>query len=289
MPVELILIALSPIFLAVIAWEWRRFPERYQWRDSVANLGLALLHQAGDALSLLLLLPLMLWLSQFAIWHIEFSWWALLLVVVGQDFLYYWFHRASHRVRWLWASHVAHHSSRLMNFSTAFRQSLTYPISGMWVFWLPLILAGFEVQLVLSVVAINLAFQFFVHSQSGRYWGWLGKMINSPAVHRVHHARNPQYIDRNYAGVLVIWDKLFGSFVPEQQPCEYGITDDFESTNPLTITFYEWRKMVWLLAQVPGFANKWRVLFGPPELFAEYQQKWQQQGAASLSQKKSQA
>jgi sterol desaturase/sphingolipid hydroxylase (fatty acid hydroxylase superfamily) len=172
-------------------------------------------------------------------------------------------------VRWLWASHVAHHSSRLMNFSTAFRQSLTYPISGMWLFWLPLVLLGFEVQLVLAVVAINLAFQFFVHTQSGKHWGILGWVLNTPAWHRVHHACNPQYIDRNYAGVLVIWDRLFGTFVPEEEVCRYGITDDFQSNNPITITFYEWRKILKLWPQLKGWRNKHKLLFGPPEAFSE--------------------
>ncbi len=272
-PVEFILLLLSPIFFIFIAFEWLQSEKRgkalYQWRDTAANFGLAALHQAGDFIALLVLLPLMLWLSQFALFSIEFSALNLLLLFIAQDFLYYWFHRCSHRVRWLWASHVAHHSSRLMNFSTAFRQSLTYPISGMWLFWLPLVLLGFEVQLVLAVVAINLAFQFFVHTQSGKHWGILGWVLNTPAWHRVHHACNPQYIDRNYAGVLIIWDRLFGTFVPEQEACRYGITDDFQSNNPLTITFYEWRKIISLWPQLKGWREKHKLLFGPPEAFSE--------------------
>ena len=152
-----------------------------------------------------------------------------------------------------------------MNFSTAFRQSLTYPISGMWLFWLPLVLLGFEVQLVLAVVAINLAFQFFVHTQSGKHWGMLGWVLNTPAWHRVHHACNPQYIDRNYAGVLVIWDRLFGTFVPEEEVCRYGITDDFNSDNPLTITFYEWRKMLADFRHIRSIRQLFVVLFGAPK------------------------
>jgi sterol desaturase/sphingolipid hydroxylase (fatty acid hydroxylase superfamily) len=269
-PVEWILIGLSPVFLLCIALEWwlsnRRGQSLYQWRDSLANVGLALLHQAGDALALLLLMPFFYWLSQYAWYQLPFHWSNLLLLFLLQDFLYYWFHRASHQIRWLWASHVAHHSSRLMNFSTAFRQSLTYPLSGMWVFWTPLILLGFDVQLVLAVVAINLAFQFFVHTQYGKHWGWLGYLLNTPAWHRVHHACNPVYIDKNYAGVLVIWDRLFGTFEPEHatEPCRYGITDAFESVNPVTITFYEWRNMYqdWRLSQ--HWRQRLQQLFGAP-------------------------
>lgn len=272
-PVELILICLSPIFFIFIGWEWlhsvRQNRPRYQWQDSLANLCLAAMHQAGDAVSLLLLLPVFYWVSQHALWQIEFSWTALAALFLLQDFLYYWFHRASHRIRWLWASHVVHHSSRLMNFSTAFRQSLTYPISGMWLFWLPLVWVGFDVRLVLAVVAINLAFQFFVHTQHGRYWWWFGFVFNTPAVHRVHHACNAEYIDRNFAGVLVIWDRLFGTYQAEQAPCRFGITDDFSSNNPLTITFYEWRKMVWLWPRLPSAGQRLKLLFGAPECFAE--------------------
>ncbi len=271
--VELILLLLSPVFLIFIAFEWLYSEKRrqvlYQWRDTLANFVLAAMYQAGDVMALVLLLPLMLWLSQFSLFSIEFSALNLVVLFIAQDFLYYWFHRCSHRVRWLWASHVVHHSSRLMNFSTAFRQSFTYPISGMWLFWLPLILLGFDVQLVLAVVATNLAFQFFVHTQSGKNWGLFGWVLNTPAWHRVHHACNPQYIDRNFAGVLIVWDRLFGTFVAEQEACRYGITEAFESTNPLTISFYEWRKMLRLWPQLKGWRNKLKLLFGPPEAFAE--------------------
>lgn len=272
-PVELILIVLSPIFFLFIAFEWyqseRNRQTVYHWRDSLANLGLAAMHQAGDALSLLLLLPFFYWLSQFAVYELPFNLTNLALLFILQDFLYYWFHRASHQIRWMWASHVVHHSSRLMNFSTAFRQSLTYPISGMWLFWTPLVLIGFDVQLVLAVVAINLAFQFFVHTRWGAHWGVLGWVLNTPAWHRVHHACNPLYIDKNYAGVLVIWDRIFGTFQPEvaEVPCEYGITEDFESVNPLTITFFEWRRMWQELRQPQASdAKSWlSTLFGPPK------------------------
>jgi hypothetical protein len=170
-------------------------------------------------------------------------------------------------VRWLWASHVVHHSSRLMNFSTAFRQSLTYPLSGMWLFWTPLVLLGFDVKLVLAVVAINLAFQFFVHTRWGKHWGALGWVLNTPSWHRVHHACNSVYIDKNFAGVLVVWDRIFGTFEPEHAdiPCEYGITDDFESVNPLTITFYEWRRIWTDWRQSRGLSAQLTALFGPPK------------------------
>lgn len=270
MPVDLILLLLSPIFFLFIGFEWyvtvRQRLAVYQLRDSLANLLLAAMHQAGDFLALLLILPVWHYLHQFALLPLEFSWQNGLLLFLLQDFLYYWFHRCSHRVRWLWASHVVHHSSRLMNFSTAFRQSLTYQISGMWLFWTPLVLLGFSPTQVLGVVALNLAFQFFVHTRWGGHWGWLGLIINTPAWHRVHHACNAPYIDRNFAGVLIIWDRLFGTFTPEHAaiPCQYGITDDFHSNNAWDITLFEWRRIWRDWRAATGFRSAGKALFGRP-------------------------
>lgn len=263
---EWILLALSPVFLALVALEWRlgfrrRLPW-YQWRDTVANAVLALMHQAGELLALLLLMPLYWWLFQHRLFDIPLNAFTLLFAFVLQDFLYYWFHRASHHIRWLWASHIVHHSSRQLNLSTAFRQSLMYPVSGMWLFWLPMMLLGFSPWLVLAVVSLNLAFQFFVHTQAVQRLGWLELIFNTPSHHRVHHAMNPRYIDKNFAGVLIVWDRLFGTFEPEQpdEPCRYGITTDFESYNPLVITFDEWRLM-WLdWCQADGWKRKIWVL-----------------------------
>ncbi len=269
-PVELILLLLSPVFLICVLLEWRyaviRRQNWYHWRDTLANAALALLHQGADMLALLLLMPFFYWLHQYRLFDIELTTLNLLLAFILQDFLYYWFHRGSHHIRWLWASHVAHHSSRLMNFSTAFRQSLTYPLSGMWLFWLPMIIFGYDPVLVFAVVALNLAFQFFVHTQAIGKLGLVEKVFNTPSHHRVHHACNPRYIDRNFAGVLIIWDKLFGTFVAEQtdEPCRYGITEDFQSTNPLSITFYEWRRM-WRDARQPSRQQSlWHVLLRMP-------------------------
>ncbi len=270
-PVELILLALSPVFIGFIAWEWYRSYQsgngRYRWQDSLANAVLALLHQGSDMLALLLLMPFFLWLHQFSLFEIELTLVTVALAFVLQDFLYYWFHRASHHIRWLWASHVAHHSSRQMNFSTALRQSLTYPVSGMWLFWTPMILLGFTPSLVFAVVALNLAFQFFVHTQAVKKLGWLEWLFNTPSHHRVHHACNPLYIDKNFAGVLIIWDRLFGTFVAERddEPCRYGITEDFSSDNPLLITFYEWRKILSDILQLSSVKQLPVVLFGAPK------------------------
>lgn len=266
----LVLLALGPVFLLTIgfeAWYWRRRnPAVYSLKDTLSNAALALMHQASDTFFLWLMVrTLYTWLYQQGLQVVPLTAAGFVLLLVLQDFLYYWFHRASHRIRFLWASHVVHHSSERLNLSTAFRQSLTYPVSGMWAFWLPLAWLGFPPDWVILAVGLNLGFQFFVHTQWGGAMRRLGWVINTPSIHRVHHARNPQYIDRNYAGVLTLWDRLFGSFVPEQEAPEFGIVRPVHSLNPLVLTFHEWRDML-------GDAwrtRSWRPLVMPPEWRAD--------------------
>ena len=271
-----ILLGLGPVFLACIAWEawyWhRRRPGMYTWTDTLSNAGLALMHQASDAVAWALVIGIYYFVYQYRVFDLPVSAWTIAALFLAQDFFYYFFHRASHRIRWMWASHVTHHSSEQLNLSTAFRQSLTYPISGMWLFWLPLAWLGFEPKNIIAVVAINLAFQFFVHTQAIDKLGWVDKIFNTPSHHRVHHARNAKYIDRNYAGVLIVWDKLFGSFVEEDPavPCEYGIVGQIRSHNPIRLTFHEWIDMLRDASRAHGIRHAFAQLFGPPERAASH-------------------
>ncbi len=269
---EWLLLALAPLFLALIgleAWYWRkRRPGQYSLRDTLSNAALALMHQASDAVAWLLVIGLYYAVHAHRLFDLPpASGWTIAALFLAQDLFYYGFHRASHRIRWLWASHVTHHSSERLNLSTAFRQSLTYPISGMWLFWLPLAWIGFDPRHIVTVVAINLAFQFFVHTEAVGKLGWLERVFNTPSHHRVHHARNPKYIDRNYAGVLIVWDKLFGTYVEEdpQLPCEYGIVGPIHSHNPIRLTFHEWVAMFADARRARGLRGVWGQLFGPPE------------------------
>jgi len=226
------------------------------------------MHQGADKLAWLFVIPVYAYCyAHFRLFTWHDGWLSFAVLFIGQDFLYYVFHRASHRVRWLWAAHVVHHSSERMNFSTAFRQSLMYPVAGMWVFWLPLAFVGFPPQQIVGVVLINLAFQFFVHTQAIGKLGWIEGVINTPSTHRVHHARNPKYIDRNYAGVLVIWDKWFGTFVAEDPavPCDFGIIGQIHSYNPLTLTFHEWLTMFRDARRSHGLRAALGQLVCPPE------------------------
>ncbi len=272
--VEWILLALGPVFvlfIALEAWHYRRqgvLAERFVLKDSLCNLALALLHQGADKLAWLLVLPLYHWIYQsHRLFTFDNGWQSLLILFLLQDFLYYWFHRASHRVRWLWAAHSVHHSSTLMNFSTAFRQSLMYPVAGMWLFWLPIAWIGFPPEQVIAIVLLNLAFQFFVHTRAIPKLGPLEWVFNTPSIHRSHHAMNPRYIDHNYAGVLSIWDRLFGTYVEEitAEPCEYGTVKPVNTFNPLRVSLTEWFDMFADFRHAPTLKGKLAQLVAPPE------------------------
>ncbi|MFN1648610.1 sterol desaturase family protein [Vibrio rotiferianus] len=270
---DLLLMLLAPIFFLCIAAEYwfgqrgGRLPEnaRYYLPEVVCNFVLAGLHQATDILTGLLIAKLYLWWFGWRLFDIEMTVSTFLLLMVLQDFFYYWFHRASHRIRWMWAAHVVHHSSERMNFSTAFRQSLMYPLAGMWLFWLPLVIIGFDPKWVVFVVLLNLGLQFFVHTQSIRSLGLLEWVFNTPSHHRVHHGVNRQYIDKNYAGVLIIWDRMFGTFEPEVETVRYGISKPVNSFNPITVTFAEWKDMIKEVTRPNlSWRQRWRCLFAPP-------------------------
>ncbi|UML94534.1 sterol desaturase family protein [Shewanella xiamenensis] len=270
---EVLLLVLAPLFFVCILLEWyfgdrrQKLPvsARYYTKEVLCNFSLAAMHQGVDILAGLLIAKLYLAVFGWKLFDIQMGPFSFVLLMIAQDFCYYWFHRASHRVRWMWAAHVVHHSSENMNFSTAFRQSLMYPFAGMWVFWLPLVILGFDPNWVVFVVLLNLGLQFFVHTQAVKKLGPLEWLFNTPSHHRVHHGRNPQYIDKNYAGILIIWDKLFGTFVPEEETVIYGITKPVNSFNPLKVTFSEWRDM-FSEATARGLTllERFKILFAPP-------------------------
>ncbi|WP_038173311.1 sterol desaturase family protein [Vibrio pacinii] len=270
---EWLLMLLAPLFIGLMLAEYwigqkrGRLPENsaYKLREVACNFTLAGMHQLADLITGLLIVQLYLWLFGWHLFDIEMTVSTFLLLLVLQDFCYYWFHRASHRIRWMWAAHVAHHSSERMNFSTAFRQSLMYPFAGMWLFWVPLVIVGFEPKWVVFAVLLNLGLQFFVHTQWVRSLGWLELIFNTPSHHRVHHGRNPQYIDKNYAGVLIVWDKLFATFEPEIETVRYGISKPIKSNNPFVVTFKEWQTMFNEVRRKGlSFKQRLSILFSPP-------------------------
>jgi sterol desaturase/sphingolipid hydroxylase (fatty acid hydroxylase superfamily) len=165
------------------------------------------------------------------------------LLLFAEDFCYYWFHRLHHEVRALWAAHVNHHSSTHYNLTTALRQSWTTPFTG-FIFWVPLPLLGFPIEMILIQKSISLLYQYWLHTELIGKLDGFGVLFNTPSHHRVHHGRNPIYLDRNHAGIFIIWDKVFGTFEPEAEAVDYGLTKNIHTYNPVRIAFHEWSAML---------------------------------------------
>lgn len=267
-----------PFFIATMLLElvlarWRG-TGRYETRDTLASLVMGggnlvegILTGAAVYAVMMALYPL----APVKLAEQPWGWapWVFVLCFVLDDLRYYWFHRLSHEVRWLWSSHVTHHSSQHYNLSTALRQTWTYTLVLGFVFRLPLVLLGFHPAMILFIGGFNLVYQYWIHTELiGRLPRWFEAVFNTPSHHRVHHAINPRYLDANYAGTLIVWDRLFGTFVPEveeQDRPRYGIVHQLGSFNPLRIALHELQAMARDVVQ-PGLSPRQRLayLFGPP-------------------------
>ncbi len=193
------------------------------------------------------------------------QWWVWGLLFFAEDFSYYWFHRVSHGSRFFWASHVVHHSSQKYNLGTALRQTWTGNLTGSFVFWLWLPLLGFHPVMVLTMQAISLIYQFWIHTETiGKLPRPIEWVFNTPSHHRVHHGSDVKYLDMNHAGVLIIWDRLFGTFQPEEEHPTYGLTTNINTYNPFRIAFHEWHDL-WRDVRRPlPWKARLGYLFGPP-------------------------
>lgn len=191
---------------------------------------------------------------------------AIFILFLGQEFAYYWFHRCSHRIRWLWASHAVHHSPNELNLSAAYRIGWTGRLAGGNVFYVPLIWFGFEPRAVFTTLTLNLLYQFMLHATWIPKLGPLEWVLNTPSHHRVHHATNPDYLDKNYGGALIVFDRLFGTFAAErvEEPCRYGLVVPLRSNNPVRIAFHEWLALGGELRRARNWRERARVLVGPP-------------------------
>jgi sterol desaturase/sphingolipid hydroxylase (fatty acid hydroxylase superfamily) len=194
------------------------------------------------------------------------NWGTFAFLLVGQDFFYYWFHRESHLIRWFWASHVVHHSSNELNFAAAFRLGITERISGSTLFYVPLAWLGFDPKIIFSVAAFNLVYQYWIHADWIPKLGALEFFLNTPSHHRVHHSRELAHLDCNYGGVLIIWDRLFGTFVEETEdvPVRYGLVKPITTYNPLYIEFHEWRAMFHDVLHATSLKHAIGFLLGHP-------------------------
>ena len=194
------------------------------------------------------------------------QWWAWLLLFLLDDFTYYWFHRANHEIRLFWAGHVNHHSSQFMNFGTALRQGVGERVHK-YVFWLWLPLLGFDPAMIITMISISLFYQFWIHTKAvGKLHPWIEAVFNTPSHHRVHHGSNVSYLDCNHGGILIIWDRLFGTFSPEldTEPVAYGLTTNLGTDNPLVVLSHEYRAIARDLGRAGNYRDRLRYLFLAP-------------------------
>ncbi len=259
-----------PFFVILIIAEMivarYRDSARYEPMDTLTSLLLGFGSTVAGALTGGAILYMSGWLHDHRLFDIPYLWWVWPLVFVLDDFNYYLFHRTAHRVRWFWAGHVNHHSSQHYNLSTALRQTWTGFIALSFIFRLWPLLLGVPVPMLLFVGGINLIYQFWIHTEViDRCPRWFEAVMNTPSHHRVHHATNPRYLDRNYAGVFIVWDKIFGTYTPEvaEDKCRYGIVKQLGSFNLLYSVFHEWIGIAGDLWRAPWRA-KLSYLFGPP-------------------------
>ena len=260
-----------PGFIALVLAEMlvarARDRRRYCPRDTLTSLMLGFGSTVAGALTIGAIYAAATWVWQFRLVTVPWTWWAWILCFVLEDLSYYAFHRSAHRVRWFWASHVIHHSSQHYNLSTALRQTWTGFISLAFIFRLPLFLIGFPPAMVFFCAGLNLIYQFWIHTEViGRMPCWFEAVMNTPSHHRVHHATNPRYLDRNYAGVFIVWDRLFGSFEPERDDDRprYGLVKNLGSFNILWAAFHEWIGIARDLVRAPGLRARLGYAFGPP-------------------------
>jgi len=236
----------------------------YEARDTAASLAMGLGNVAISIGTKLAVAALWAYLWKFRLFTAPAdAWWSWVLLFFAEDFCYYCFHRAHHEIRFFWAAHVNHHSSTHYNLSTALRQSWTTPFT-MVLFWWPLPLLGFEPWMIFTQQAISLLYQFWLHTESIRSLGPLEWFFNTPAHHRVHHGRNVAYLDQNHGGILILWDRLFGTFTPETSPVDYGLTTNLSTFNPVTIAFHEWLAILRDVRRSHGLREAFLRVFGPP-------------------------
>jgi sterol desaturase/sphingolipid hydroxylase (fatty acid hydroxylase superfamily) len=261
-----------PLYLAAIlveaVWVKRQGLDWYRGADTMASLSMGVLAIIVEILPRLAALYVMVWLHGISPLSdvVQFQWWAWLLLFLLDDFTYYWFHRCNHEVRLFWAGHVNHHSSQYLNFATALRQGVGERIHK-FAFWLWLPLLGFDPAMIITVISISLFYQFWIHTRAvGKLHPWFEFIFNTPSHHRVHHASNVRYLDRNHGGVLIIWDRLFGTFSAERddEPVVYGLTTNLNSDNPLWVAVHEYVSIWRDLRRADNWRDRWRYLLLAP-------------------------
>ncbi|MBY8863021.1 sterol desaturase family protein [Nocardia sp. CA2R105] len=259
------------VVLMLVEWAGYRFdPDRRGGtiRDSTTSISIYLLGRVAKMFERFLV-PFSILGAAVALtpWHLNpHEWWVWALGLVVTDFCYYWAHRADHRIRLLWAGHSVHHSSQQFNLTTAVR--LPWLIPGTFIrsaAWIPAALIGLPLWMIFLLQSIGLLYQFPIHTQRiGKLPAPIEYIFNTPSHHRVHHGSNNPYLDKNYAGILIIWDRMFGSYAEELEPVRYGLTKNIDTHNPLEVNYHEFVRMI----SDVRHAHTWRArlghIFAPP-------------------------
>jgi sterol desaturase/sphingolipid hydroxylase (fatty acid hydroxylase superfamily) len=249
---EGILFAISlPVYLVFIVSEIaigkKKNKNNYNLKDSLVSISLGILGGLIDLALKFVTLGILNWCNNHAVVEPnllnKFPIAAWFIVFIGQDFCFYWLHRSEHYNRLLWAVHSNHHSSEKYNFTVALRSSVLQPFYR-FVFYIPIAFVGFDGLSIMFIYAINQFYQFFLHTELiGKFPKWYESIFVTPSHHRVHHASNIKYLDKNMGQVLIIWDKLFGTFQEEDEKPKYGLTSSLETYNPIKVVFNEWIKI----------------------------------------------
>ena len=268
-------IALSiPVFFILIAVElgyalYKKL-DFYRLNDSLSNLSQGIGSQlVGIFLKTITFFGYLYIYEHWRFYTFPNTIWTWIILFIGVDFFYYWFHRKSHQVNALWAAHIVHHQSEEYNLTVALRQSW-FQSGFSWVFYLPLAFAGFEPIMFLTVSAFNTIYQFWIHTRAIGRMGPLEWFLNTPSHHRVHHGSNPKYIDKNHAGTLIIWDRMFGTFQKEEEEVVYGITKPLASWNPVWANFHYWADLYSSSKNAHSYIDKIKIFIKAPGWFPEY-------------------
>jgi len=268
MNIDPIILSIPIYFLLIVAELLIQFfnnQKIYRLNDAVTNISCGITQQiTGAFFKVTTIAAYQFVYENWSLFRIENTWWSVTLLILAVDLCYYWAHRMSHEVNLFWGGHVVHHQSEDYNFSVALRQG-SFQI--LWTFWfyIPLAFLGFNTVTFLIVLALNTVYQFWIHTETiGKLPRPIEFIFNTPSHHRVHHGRNPKYIDKNHAGSLIIWDRMFGTFQEEEERPTYGITKPINTWNPVWANLQHYIDMVSQLRSTPGLMNKLGVMFNKP-------------------------
>ncbi len=269
MPPAILLYAI-PFFvplLSIEAWfSYKEDKQLYETKDTFTSLGLGIGNVLVGFTTKALIFGLFTLLYKFRFFDLDSNqWWYWLLLFLADDFSYYWFHRISHQVNYFWASHVVHHSSQQYNLAAALRQTWTGNLSGAFLFWAWMPLVGFHPLWILFMQQLSLIYQFWIHTETiNKLPTPLEFILNTLSHHRVHHGSDLKYLDKNHGGIMIIWDRLFGSFQAEEERPTSGLTKNIESYNPAMIAIITWKQLFQKAFKAGSFINAIKYFIKPP-------------------------